>query len=299
MSGRVAPVSRGEVGKVLRDFEATRPGTPGEKVERERYRANIVGRVQALVNWLPHERGAPLLELGAEPFLVSAALARFFELPPASLALVDGAGMRDAGVRRGEVALHGAVYPHWRLNAELQPLPFPDESFQTVVCIDVIEHLLFDPLRIVSEANRVLRPGGVLLLSTSPAVYSWHVTLRHLLNLPIEMGYDIAGGDPYARHARLFSVREVREMLEMNGFDVTRAFACSHGYERDPLLTLKSRAMKATTHLIERFSGFVAPILPPLREKAGQHIWVFGTRTQRIDRIRYPRGLNIQEDGQL
>jgi len=289
-------VSRNEIEKALRDFEASRSGTPDEKVERERYLANIIGRVQALVNWLPHERGAPLLELGAEPFFVSAALARFFDLSPASLSLVDGAGMFNPGVRHDEVTLHGARYPHWRLNAELTPLPFPDETFQTVVCIDVIEHLLFDPLRIVSEANRVLRPGGVFLLATSPSVYSWHVTLRHLLNLPIEMGYDIAGGDPYARHARLFSVREVREMLSMNGFEVTRAFACTHGYARDPLLSLKSRGMKATTHLLESLSALLAPVLPPLREKAGQYIWVFGTRARRIEKVSYPQGLHMQAE---
>lgn len=289
-------VSRDEIEKVLREFEASRPGTSGEKMERERYLANIIGRVQALVEWLPHQRGAPLLELGAEPFFVSAALARFFDLPPASLSLVDGAGIFHPEVRHDEVRLNGAPYPHWRLNAELTPLPFPDETFETVVCIDVIEHLLFDPLRIVSEANRVLRPGGVFLLSTSPAVYSWHVTLRHLLNLPIEMGYDITGGDPYARHARLFSVREVREMLSMNGFEVTRAFACTHGYTRDPLLSLKSRAMKSTTHLLERLSGILAPVLPPLREKAGQHIWVFGRRARRIEKVSYPQGLHMQAE---
>src|SRR5262245_59122587 len=127
----MTPVSRAAIEALLREFEASRPGTPGEKLERERYLANITGRVHDLVRWLPHERGAPLLELGAEPFFVSAALARFFDLSPASLCLVDGAGLSQTGVRRDEVTLHGAAYPHWRLNAELTPLPFPDETFQT------------------------------------------------------------------------------------------------------------------------------------------------------------------------
>jgi len=45
------------------------------------------------------------------------------------------------------------------------PLPFADDGFDAVACIDGIEHLE-RPFDFVRECRRILRPGGVLLLST-------------------------------------------------------------------------------------------------------------------------------------
>jgi SAM-dependent methyltransferase len=46
-----------------------------------------------------------------------------------------------------------------------QSLPFQDNLFDTILCIDVIEHVP-DPYLMVSEMARVLKPGGNLILST-------------------------------------------------------------------------------------------------------------------------------------
>ena len=44
------------------------------------------------------------------------------------------------------------------------PLPFPDETFDTVCCLEVLE-LLPDAQAALNEMSRLLRPGGVLLTS--------------------------------------------------------------------------------------------------------------------------------------
>lgn len=43
--------------------------------------------------------------------------------------------------------------------------PFPDGTFNAVVCTEVLEHLLFDPMFAVSEMCRVLKPGGSVLIT--------------------------------------------------------------------------------------------------------------------------------------
>lgn len=45
-------------------------------------------------------------------------------------------------------------------------LPFPDASFDTVVCVRVIHHF-DDPSGAIAEMGRVLRPGGILVLESS------------------------------------------------------------------------------------------------------------------------------------
>lgn len=44
-------------------------------------------------------------------------------------------------------------------------LPFADESFDIITCSEVLEHIR-NPIRALSEMHRVLKPAGLLLLST-------------------------------------------------------------------------------------------------------------------------------------
>jgi len=52
-----------------------------------------------------------------------------------------------------------------------QPFPFEDESFDGVIVKDLLEHVL-DPVGVVQEVARVLRPGG-LVFASSPDAQRW------------------------------------------------------------------------------------------------------------------------------
>jgi SAM-dependent methyltransferase len=98
---------------------------------------------------------ARLLDLGCG----SAWLAEHFE----NYTGIDGS--REAVVaaaRSGHEVLLGDV------NA---PLPFADASFDGVVMKDLLEHVL-EPVNVVREACRVLRPGGHVFAS-SPDAQRW------------------------------------------------------------------------------------------------------------------------------
>ncbi len=48
----------------------------------------------------------------------------------------------------------------------LTSLPYPDATFDRALCLDVLEHLTFDEQpQALAELHRVLRPGGLLLVS--------------------------------------------------------------------------------------------------------------------------------------
>ncbi len=51
-------------------------------------------------------------------------------------------------------------------------LPFPGDCFDTVLCTEVLEHVP-EPLTLMKEAARVLRPGGHLILTT-PQTWGLH-----------------------------------------------------------------------------------------------------------------------------
>ena len=63
-------------------------------------------------------------------------------------------------------------------NLNHEPLPYPDASFDVVTATEVIEHLE-DFRRVVREIYRVLKPGGVCILST-PNILNLNSRLRFL-----------------------------------------------------------------------------------------------------------------------
>lgn len=75
-------------------------------------------------------------------------------------------------------------------NLENSKLPFKNDTFDMISCLEVIEHL-YNADNILSEINRILKPNGILLLST-PNLVSWSNRLLILLgHYPISMSISI------------------------------------------------------------------------------------------------------------
>jgi SAM-dependent methyltransferase len=124
-----------------------------------RGRLRLVRQEVARLN-LPH--GARILDAGCGSGRVLDELAQF--------GWVAGVDASPAAVvashRRGQADV---------CLAKVEELPFEDESFHLVTCLDVIEHTR-DDQRALRELLRVARPGGYLLVTVPayPSLWSGH-----------------------------------------------------------------------------------------------------------------------------
>lgn len=101
------------------------------------------------------------------------------------------------------------------VNIDAEPLPFPDDSFDCVVSLDVIEHV-FDPLHLLSESKRVLVTGGNLIIST-PNIRHW----THLRQLVVRGRFPKTSSDTQGfdgGHLHYFTYADVMELLRICGF---------------------------------------------------------------------------------
>lgn len=118
------------------------------------------------------------------------------------------------GVDSSESGLNEAVRKGYRIakiDFDNEILPFADNWFDTVVSLDVIEHV-YDPLSLIRELTRVLRPDGELIIST-PNIRFW----KHILKLivlgrfpkttPVTEVYD--GG-----HIHFFTFSDIAHLLD-------------------------------------------------------------------------------------
>lgn len=104
------------------------------------------------------------------------------------------------------------------------PLPFADSTFDLVVSLETIEHLL-DPDELLSEIHRVLTPDGRLILST-PRLDSFLVVGSLLLGVQppgVEASSRRRYGNSFGEqrpsgHLHLFTRRALGDALAANGF---------------------------------------------------------------------------------
>ena len=69
-------------------------------------------------------------------------------------------------------------------DAEKDIYPYRDEHFSTVLCCELIEHLFEDPMHLMSEVNRIVKPDGHLVLTTpNIAALQQNIDLMHELGV--------------------------------------------------------------------------------------------------------------------
>lgn len=104
-------------------------------------------------------------------------------------------------------------------DVESDRLPLPDGSVDAVLMLQVWEHFAIDPMHALWEVNRVLKPGGRLVLST-PNGAAAHYAMRIMRGQAAWAGMEFTGFS-HNRHNRLYDCVEMRQVLEAAGFSIT------------------------------------------------------------------------------
>ena len=180
-------------------------------------------RYQATVDVLIRSNLKPrrILELGTSgPYVFTAFLKQIF--PDAELTVIQespaGQRWRDK-IQGKEGGASNIDIDVFGLNVETTPLPFADGEFDLVVAMEILEHFAIDPSFVFREAQRVLRDGGALLVTTPNLVSIQGVSRAINGDSPYSFGVFVPWNGAYGRHNREYTPFEVESLGQYSGFD--------------------------------------------------------------------------------
>lgn len=160
---------------------------------------------------------------------------------------------------------YGAKRIAFRLcNVEVDAIPYPDESFDAVVCCQVLEHFSHSHLPTMKEIRRVLQPGGIVEVDV-PNAASFRNRSRMLRGKHITFDYEehylyatpiLYKGMSFfpRRHNREFTRSELVILLQAAGFlNIDVRF-------------LKSRRYREGWALLKSVGTAIKDLVPSLRK---------------------------------
>lgn len=168
-------------------------------------------------------RSSNVLEVGAAPYGMTLLMLRhFFDHVTTVSCRSEGAG-RDKDLRPKASTYESAssnqfTFSEQYFNIEDDSWPYEPSSVDLIVACEIFEHLALDPMHAMCEANRVLRPGGWILV-TVPNVLSIRNVLAMLSHRqpsifpfyrPISVNW---------RHNREWTSKELATLFHASGFD--------------------------------------------------------------------------------
>ncbi len=205
---------RASVDLTARVMDCIRPQSPGtDAYFRDHWR-----RLSFDVDYATEmtEPGSSVLDVGCAPPILSGSLLQL--------------GYRVTGIDKNpetyESTYRRLGLPVLQCDLDSDVLELSDSSFDMVVFNEVFEHLRIGPISVLAEIRRVLRPGGVVLLST-PNLRSIggirNFLFRGRAYSVCQGGFiahDLVEGMGFAGHVREYTAVEMREFVVGVGFKV-------------------------------------------------------------------------------
>ncbi|MAH39440.1 MAG: hypothetical protein CL873_02765 [Dehalococcoidales bacterium] len=123
----------------------------------------------------------------------------------------------------------------YKLDIDEEKFPFEEEYFDLIYCGELIEHL-FNPDHLLKEIHRVLRTGGVCVITT-PNLAGWPNRFALLLGYqPYPMAVSpshegigkllVDDSEGQWGHIRVFTAKAFQELLRLYHFKIRRLMGC-------------------------------------------------------------------------
>ena len=128
-------------------------------------------------------------------------------------------------------------------DGDIEAIPFPDGSFDAVLAIEVVRHLPHSPRRSIQEISRVLRPGGLAIVTAAPR---WSLTGYALINM-VTSRVQIPS---FTKSKQSFTTeKEARRLLAEAGFTSVDV----HGVALGPWQVVERVSPRSLPGLLRRF----------------------------------------------
>lgn len=213
--------------------------------------ASSLKKIHITLQYLPSDSGR-ILQIGSSPFFLSSLLHRFGDY---RLSLVDFANLPGADSQEDlEVTIFDAYgegelgFAFRAFDIEETPFPYSDETFAGVILFDILQRLTRDPVVVLSEIHRMLKPGGWLLVCSPNAAYYGNLVKVWLSRNPFALYSTQAVTD---RVNRPFTIPEIGDLfVDINGLTVDHLVGRSIGNAH--LSDWRLRIARIITQLFKR-----------------------------------------------
>lgn len=128
----------------------------------------------------------------------------------------------DIEPERISEVFHKYNVPTHKVDIERENLPLEDNSYDIVMFNEVFEHLHINPLRILGEIYRVLKSGGILLMSVPNInpLMRWEFLFGKDYNDNLKAEFAKVDSIGHMGHFRLYSKSEIDSLLIQFDFQI-------------------------------------------------------------------------------
>jgi 2-polyprenyl-3-methyl-5-hydroxy-6-metoxy-1,4-benzoquinol methylase len=197
-------------------------GNSGRQIEflyLDSLKPSWIRTIQDLISLVP--KGGTVLEIGSFFGIVSISLSKL--------------GFIVVAFDRPEIQINSKIMKSY-LDNQIQivsgdlkdipsvTLPFKNDLFDFVVICEVLEHLNFNPIPVLQDIHRVIKPGGMLYLSVPNQTRlrnRWNILCGRSIRNPIEDFINLPEAD---HHWREYTLIEIDKLLALCDFSIRKNY---------------------------------------------------------------------------